>query len=217
MSESSLSKIPFWDGKAESIGVYVSRIKAYAEFVGVGGALDPILMKNCPTRLEFAALDITKSDNQGLIELYQANNKFCSIIALGQGKSHGMALLERTQNDDFPNGLAWDFIDKVKKANKPSDASAIIEMDVELDRLQFKGTRDFYNDVVSVMDKYEVGKTDRELCMLMAKKNQDASYARLILDELKLSSPDFDKLCNDASEIQRLARSGNKGHGHEKE
>jgi len=75
----------------------------------------------------------------------------------------------------------------------------------------------FYNDVVGVMDKYEVGKTDRELCMLMAQKNQDALYAGLILDELESNSPNFDRLCNDVSEIQRLTRSGNKGCGHEKE
>ena len=43
MSDNSLSKIPYWDGKAESFGVYVSKIEAYAEFMGVGDALDPKL------------------------------------------------------------------------------------------------------------------------------------------------------------------------------
>jgi hypothetical protein len=122
----------------------------------VGDALDPVLMKNCPTCLEFAALDITKSNNQGLTELYQANKKLCAIIVLGQGKSHGMALLGKTKNDDFPNGLSWEFIDKTKKANTSLNASAMIEMGVELDGLQIKDARDFYNNVVSVMDKYEV-------------------------------------------------------------
>ena len=61
--------------------------------------------------------------------------------------------------------------------------------------------------MVGVMDKYEVVKTDRDLCMLIAGKNQDASSARLILDNLKSNSPDFDELCNDVSEIQRLTRS----------
>ena len=41
MAENSLSKIPYWDGKAENFGVYVSKIEAYAEFMGVGDALDP--------------------------------------------------------------------------------------------------------------------------------------------------------------------------------
>ena len=74
------------------------------------------------------------------------------IIALGQGKSHGRALLSKTKNDDFPNGLAQEFIEKAKKASKPSGASAVIEMNMELNQLQLKGPRDFYNEVVSVMN-----------------------------------------------------------------
>ncbi len=56
--------------------------------------------------------------------------------------------------------------------------------------------------MVGVLDKYEVTKTDQELCMLMACKNHDTSYARLVLDELKSSSPNFDRLCSSISEIQ---------------
>jgi hypothetical protein len=42
-------------------------------------------------------------------------------------------------------------------------------------------------------------------------------YRQFILHELKLNSPDFNRLCNHVSEIQRLTRSRNKEHGHEKE
>ena len=168
ISKNSLSKIPFWDGKAESFGVYVSKIEAYADFIGIGEVLDPILIKNCWTRSEFAVLDEMLPENKALVNLYKGNRKLCAIIMLGQGKSHGMALLNKAKSDDYPNGLVWEFIKKAKKANKPSDASAIIEMDMELDRLQLKGTRDFYNDMVGVMDKCEVTKTDCKLCMLMA-------------------------------------------------
>jgi predicted transport protein len=136
---------------------------------------------------------------------------------LGQGKSHGMALLGKTKNDNFPNGLAWDFVSKAKKANKPSDASAVIGLEVELDCLQLRGMRVLYNDVIKVMDKYVVMKTDRNLFMLMVQKNQEALYARLIMDECKSSSLDFVRLYNDMSEIQRLTRIGNKWHIHEKE
>ena len=99
MSESSLSKIPFWDGKAKIFGVYISKIDAYDEFVGVGDALVPNLMMNSLTQLEFAVLDATKPENQQLVKMYRANKKLCAIIALGQGKSHGMALLGKTKND----------------------------------------------------------------------------------------------------------------------
>ena len=168
ISENSLSKIPFWDGKAESFGVYVSKIKAYAEFIGIGEALNPILRENCLTWSEFVVLDETLPDNKALVDLYKVNRKLCAIIMLGQGNSQGMALLNKTKSDDYPSRLSWESIEKAKKANKPSDASAIIEMDMELDQLQLKGTKDFYNDVVGVVDKFEVTKTDRELCMLMA-------------------------------------------------
>ena len=171
-------------------------------------ALDPALMVNCSTRSEFAALDATKSDNQNLIDLYKVNKKLCTIIVLGQDNSHQMAHLSKTRSDDIPSWLAWKFVVKAKKANKPCDSSPVIEMDVDLDQLQLKGARDFYNDVFRVMDKYKVSKTNRELYMLMAHKNQDAWY------ELKSNSLDFDRLCNDVSEIQRLTQSRNKGGKH---
>ena len=49
MTDNSLSKIPYWDGKVESFDVYISKIKAYAKFMGIEDALDPVLMANCPT------------------------------------------------------------------------------------------------------------------------------------------------------------------------
>jgi hypothetical protein len=58
----------------------------------------------------------------------------------------------------------------------PSDASTMIELEIEKEKLQQKGVTDFYNDVVSALDNYKVTKTDFELCMLMACKTHDTSY-----------------------------------------
>jgi hypothetical protein len=201
MTDNSLSKIPYWDGKAESFGVYVSKIKVYAKFTDVRDVLDPVLMANCP-KSEIAVIDITNPTNMPLVELYKANKKLCAVIALGQGKSLGIALLGEMKNDDYPNGLAYEFVAKAKKANKPSDASTMIKLEIELEKLQLKGARDFYNDVVGVLDKYKFTKTDHKLILLMAQKNHDTSYTRLILDKLKSDSPVFDELCNSVSKIQ---------------
>ena len=54
MTDNSPSKTPYWDSKAESCGVYVSKKEAYAEFMGIGDVLDPVLMVNCPTGSEFS-------------------------------------------------------------------------------------------------------------------------------------------------------------------
>jgi hypothetical protein len=137
-------------------------------FMGVGDALDPVLIEDCPTKSEFVTIDVTNPTNTSLVELYKANKKLCAIIAWGQGKSHGIALLGNTKNDDYPNGLAYEFVVKAKKANKPSDASAMIQLEIELEKLQLKGARDFYNDVVGELVKYKVTKTDHGLIMLMA-------------------------------------------------
>jgi hypothetical protein len=170
--------------------------------MGVGDALDPVLMANCPTKSEFVEIDVMNPTNMPLVELNKANKMLCAIIALGQGKSHGIALLGKMKNNDYPNGLAYEFVAKAKKANKPSDASAMIELEIELERLQLKGARDFYNDVVGVLDKYEVTKTDHKHCMLMARKNHDTSSTRLILDKLKSDSPYFDELKGQVSHIK---------------
>ena len=66
---------------------------------------------------------------------------------------------------------------KTKKANKLSDASTMIELEIELEKLHLKGVKDFCNGKVSVLDKYEIMKLDHELCMLMGHKNHTMSYA----------------------------------------
>ena len=50
------------------------------------------------------------------------------------------------------------------------------ELEIGLEKLQLKGMRDFYNDLVGVLDKNKVTKTDHELCML-ACKNHNMLYA----------------------------------------
>ena len=97
MSKSGFSKISYWDGKTKSFRVYVSKIEAYVKFVGMGDALDPVLMKNCPTWSEFVVLDVMRPNDQQLVKFYLANKNLCAIIMLGQGKSHGIALLGKTK------------------------------------------------------------------------------------------------------------------------
>lgn len=87
----------------ESLGLFISEIKPCNKLIDLGGALVPVLIKSCPTWSESAKLDIKKAGDQGLIELY---NHIRS---------------------------AWDFFEQAKKANEPSDASTVIELEMELD------------------------------------------------------------------------------------
>jgi hypothetical protein len=82
MSENSQSKIPYWDEKAESLRVHVCKIQVNSEFFCVrDDKFNPVLMENCPTWSELTFL-VIMPENQGLIDLYQANEKLCAVIAL---------------------------------------------------------------------------------------------------------------------------------------
>ena len=74
---------------------------------------------------------------------YESNKKLHSIIAPDQGKGYGLALLGKTKNDEF--------IQMVKNANNPFDASSIIDMVVGLEGLQLIGTQEFCNNVVRIL------------------------------------------------------------------
>ena len=89
MTNNSMGRIPYWDGKAESFRVYVSKIEAHAQFIGIGDALNPVLMANWPTRTEIAEIGITKPENQSLIDLYRTNKKLRAQS--GQESLHGFA------------------------------------------------------------------------------------------------------------------------------
>lgn len=55
------------------------------------------------------------------------------LICTSHYEGQVLALLSKCMNNDYPNGLAWAFIEMAKKVNKPSDASVAIELEVELD------------------------------------------------------------------------------------
>lgn len=51
---------------------------------------------------------------------------------------------------------------QTKKAYTLSESSDVIELEVELESLHLNCAKDFYNDIVGVMDKYEVTKTNHD-------------------------------------------------------
>ena len=143
-------------------------------------------ISNCPTKTADAAIS-DKTVNPGLtqVTLYKANKRMCAIITLRQGSDHVLALMEKTKELDFPQGLAWKFVEAAMKKNKPNDTTAEMELDAVLDKLQFRQAGTFYNDVVSVCARFDIQKTEAELVKLLAKKQLSASYAKIVLDHLK--------------------------------
>jgi len=154
-----MSTIPKWDGRAETCPHYISQLGVLAEYHDYSDAMDEIEMATCPTKTQFVAISSnTVSPGLQLAMLYKANNRICAIITLGQGSDHGLALIDKTKSPDYPQGLAWKFVKAAMKKNKPNDASAEMELDAALDKLQFRQAGTFYNDVVSVCARYDIQK-----------------------------------------------------------
>ena len=207
----SLSGVPKWDGKQATAGMYISKLEALLEYHDSGDAIDRSAMANCPTKAEYDLLGTTDVADIQKAMLYRQNKRACAIMVLGQTSDHGLAIITKTKTADHPHGLAFEFIETMKRKNKPKDTSAEIEMEAELHNVKFQGANDYYNDIVAVTSRYEVTKSDTDLIKIMSTKVASTVFADKILMHLDNTGPDDLKmLCNDIAKIQRLARATGK-------
>ena len=110
------------------------------------------------------------------------------------------------------------------KKNNPRDTSAAIELEDELEKIQFRMANEYYNSVVTVMARYEVDKSGTDHIEIMAKKVNSSMYAKMVIKHLNKDAThhDLEELCGKISEIQRLkkatgASTGAKQNNQEKE
>ena len=203
----SLSGVPKWDGKQATAGMYIAKLEALLEYHDSGDAIDRVAMANCPTKSEYDALGTTDAGDIKKAMLYRQNKRACAIMVLGQTSDHGLAIITKTKTANQPHGLAFEFIETMKRKNKPKDTSAEIEMEAELHNVKFQGANDYYNDIVAVISRYEVTKSDTDLIKIMSTKVQSTVFADKILMHMDNTSlDDLETLCNDIAKIQRLAR-----------
>lgn len=216
----SLSTIPKWDGKTDTCSMYMAQVVALAEYYDCGDAMDKVAMANCPTKSEYDALGSNPTgDALKKAVLYRQNKRMCAILTLGQGSNHGLAVIKKTVSDDFPQGKAYRIIEMLMAKNKPKDISAEIDLDTELEKVQFRNANDYYNDIVAVLARFDVTKSDTDLIKIMAKKVNSQVYASEILKHLSdTSNPDdLENMCEEIAKIQRLTKKGGNSHGKEKE
>ena len=215
-SESKSVTMPKWDGKAETCPRYITHITALAEHYDCGDAMDESEMVNCPTKAEYMTLKGKTSpsdDEKERISLYKQNKRMTAIMVLGQQSDHGIAMVDNTKCDDHPGGLAFKVIQAMKVKHKPKDTSAEINLDTDLDKIEFARAEDFYNDVVAVCARYEVKKSQTDLVKLLAKRVTSSVYAKMIIDHLNQGSThhSLERICADIKEIQRLTKANGLG------
>ena len=193
-SKSGVS-IPKWNGKQDSFARYYAKVHALAVYYDCGDAFDVAKMAKLPKKSEYDTLDLSKDPDKELAALYNANKQMCALIVLAQDSDHGLAMIQKTTTKDHPHGNAYQFMKLCTNKNRPEDTSAEIKMDTKLNKIQFVGANDYYNEVVSVQARYNVGKTDADLIKVMANEVTNETYMKLIVDHLNNPPCDMDALC----------------------
>ena len=69
-------------------------------------------------------------------------------MTLGMTTSHSLAVFQKTLSTNFPQGKAYCVIEILLQKCKPSDVSAEIELDQELEKVKFNNAVDYYNDSI---------------------------------------------------------------------
>jgi len=200
----NISTVPKWDGKVESCAMYFAQISTLAEYHDCGDAMDLTTMADCPTKSEFETLQpiTTDPDEKLKRKLYLANKRILAIMTLGMTSSDGLAVIQKTAITDFPQGKAYRVIEILKQKCKPSDMSAEIELDQELEKVKFNNTIDYYNNIIGVTARFEVTKSDTELIKVMAKKCKNPLYANMILQHFAGTIQDFEAICETIGKVQ---------------
>ena len=97
------------------------------------------------------------------IKLWKSNAELMATIVMGQQSDHGMAMTEKTKSTDLPSGQAWKVLKVMRKKCTPSNSTAAIQLEQEVDNLRFRLARQFYNDVIGVTARYNVPVTETML------------------------------------------------------
>ena len=107
--------------------------------------LDKTEMANCPTKAAYNLINKATKDagKKRLLSQYRQNAKLAAIIVLGQVSDHGLAVVKKTKTTDNPSGFAWKSIDAMKKKSKPSNATAEIALDNDLDDINVTSAKKY--------------------------------------------------------------------------
>ena len=163
--KTSVSSIPTWDGAEATCPRYIAKIEALAVYQQCEDALDKTEMGTCPTKVAYNAINEATPDagKNILLSLYRQNEKLVATIVLGQASDHGLAVVQKTKTTDNPSGFMWKSIDAMKKKSKPSNATAEIALDNDLDNIKFTSAKKYYNHVIAAIVRYDVPVSETDL------------------------------------------------------
>ena len=216
MSESGttqkINEIPKWDGKKETVAMFLTKMGAVIESRGLEHVLEENKMRTLPTKEQYERMDESNDQHKPLMKLYEDNKKVMIMLTLSQSSEHGLAAINKTKTGGHKAGVAWKVFKLWEKKHKPGDASAEVELESELEQLKFGGSaNDYHDEVIKVTTRFGVVKTETELIKLLMKCMTNATFTKMAMDELNKAEDDrsFEDLCDQINVIQRMQKTGN--------
>jgi hypothetical protein len=135
------SKVPMFDGRAESFNRWEIQWNAFAEVEHITEALGTKLNVDMPQNSKHILNPVEDKDKK-MIVTSKANKRAMAYYALAFKTMKLLRLITKAKTDEWPGGEAW----RVKKAlmakYRPDDVFTVFELKKRLNAVALKGNQD---------------------------------------------------------------------------
>ena len=215
MSNDSV-KIPKFDGKRGNYAMWRAQFVALCALKNCSEALMPTFKAELPDKAS-TNLDETKANEKKQMEAKEKNSRAMNLITLAMQTASMLAKIEASKSDDWPDGLAYVFFEKMDKKFKPKDTMAIAEQTTKLMKLKLGDTNspeELGDKIASLETKYG-NKLSNEQKIAAIVSAGGVRYAEVIQSETRRKKAFGDDVTADdlieaMEEVWRLGGCGKK-------
>ena len=209
--ESSVIRIPKFNGKRENFAVWSSQFVAVCTVKGISEALLESFENELPTS-ESETLNPSDEGEKKKLEAKVKNNLAMSYLVIASDSAQLQSKIDATKSSQWPSGLAYKFMKSLKKKYKPSDAIAEAEVSVKLNKLKLDEGDDpdeLADRIATIESQYGVVIEEKQKVIAIVSAG-GKFYADVILTENKAArkagtSVDPDDLIEAMSEKWRVS------------
>ena len=168
------------------------------------------MAKTLLTKTQFKNHDNTLDPRSTLRNPWTVNWRISAIFALSQESLQGLAALWKTKTVDFLHGKVYQALQQIKTKCQPSDLTAEVELEEELENVKFHNASDYYKSFVTIQSKYDAIILETDQVKLLAKKCNSQTFLKMIMDHLNDTNipNSLETTCSDIGKIQRLTKTG---------
>jgi hypothetical protein len=194
------SKVPMFDGRAESFDRWEIQWNAFAEVENITEALGTKLNTDMPQNSNHI-LNPVKDKDKKMIVASKANKRAMAYYALEFKTMKFLRLITKSKTDEWPGGEAWRLKKALMAKYRPDDVLTVSELKKSLNDVALKGNQDpsdMFEEVAGIDHAYLETKAtlvSQDLIgAVFAAAPQKYHYVLTITAELKGANLDIDHL-----------------------